>query len=268
MKNSYKNIVINSSLLFVITNIAEMTIHEFGHFFASLLVHAKQISIHHNYTSNIDEGLSLTNSLFIKASGPVISLIIGILFHFICSRQFKRNILFLFNLYMSVFGYIGFFGYLIIAPVFPGGDTGYVCYALGFPMWLMIMVAVTGVIALYVLINRLMKYFVELGTKEIIENKEARNKFIRSLILYPLLIGIVITTLLNLPIPAFVSLVAPVCSPFTFMWAYGNALKKHYPVEHANRDFENFNKPHPWVYAFFVLVIIANRFLVWGIYEN
>ena len=67
-----------------------------------------------------------------------------------------------------------------------------------------------------------MKYFVEMGSKEIIENKEVRKRFIRSLLLYPLLIGIVLTTLLNLPIPALISLIAPICSPFTFMWGYGN----------------------------------------------
>ena len=46
-----------------------MTLHEFGHFFASILVHAPQISTHHNYTSNEEEGLSiLANDPFIKGA--------------------------------------------------------------------------------------------------------------------------------------------------------------------------------------------------------
>ena len=126
-------------MLFVIASILTMTLHEFGHFFTSILVHAQQISIHHNYTSNSSVGVSATRSIIIKITGPLVSLIIGVLFHFICSRQEKRNILFLFLTYMSIFGYIGFFGYLIIAPFTPGGDTGYVFYALGFPIWAMIL---------------------------------------------------------------------------------------------------------------------------------
>ncbi len=53
----------------------------------------------------------------------------------------------------------------------------------------MIVLAITGAIALYYLINRLMKYFVEMGSKEIIENAEDRVKFIRSLIFLPLILG-------------------------------------------------------------------------------
>ena len=117
-------IIINSTILFVVASTLEMTLHEFGHFFAAIMVHAKGISIHHNYVSNVDDGISLQSLLFIKGAGPFISLLIGILFQWICSHQTKRNMLFLFNLYMSAFGYIGFFGYLMIAPMFTGGDTG------------------------------------------------------------------------------------------------------------------------------------------------
>ena len=144
MTKGQKNITVNSLILFVIASTLVMTLHEFGHFFASILVHAKQISIHHNYTSNVDDGLSLKSTLLIKATGPLVSLIIGVVFQFICSRQTKRNLLFLFHLYMSSFGYIGFFGYLIIAPMFPGGDTGYICYSLSFPIWLTIVIAIIG----------------------------------------------------------------------------------------------------------------------------
>ena len=194
MTKGQKNITVNSLILFVIASTLVMTLHEFGHFFASILVHAKQISIHHNYTSNVDDGLSLKSTLLIKATGPLVSLIIGVVFQFICSRQTKRNLLFLFHLYMSSFGYIGFFGYLIIAPMFPGGDTGYICYSLSFPIWLTIVIAIIGGIALYLSINGLMKYFVEMGSKETIENKDFRNSFIERYKVIPPIIAITIVS--------------------------------------------------------------------------
>jgi hypothetical protein len=84
MKNIEKNIVINSTMLFVIASILTMTLHEFGHFFTSILVHAQQISIHHNYTTNSSVGVSEIRSIIIKITGPLVSLIIGALFHVIC----------------------------------------------------------------------------------------------------------------------------------------------------------------------------------------
>jgi hypothetical protein len=268
MKIEQRNIILNSTMLFVIASILAMTLHEFGHFFASILVHAQQLSIHHNYTSNSGEGLSSKSTLFIKSTGPLVSLIIGVLFHFICSRQVKRNVLFLFETYMSLFGYIGFFGYLIIAPLTPGGDTGYVFYSLGFPIWVMIVLGVIGAIVLYFLINILMKYFVEMGTKEIIENRENRGKFIRSLIFFPLVIGTVLTTLLNLPVQVIISLIAPICGSLTILCGYDNASRKNYYLKNINKEFEQFNKVNFLLFAFFVLTIVLNRLLVYGIYVN
>lgn len=268
MRIVQRNIIANSTMLFVITSVLVMTLHEFGHFFVSILVHARQLSIHHNYTSNSSEGISLTSMLFIKGAGPFVNLIVGVLFHFICSRQTKRNALSLFYAYMSLFGYVGFFGYLIIAPGTPGGDTGYVFYALDVPLWAMDILAVIGVIALYILINRLMRYFVGMGSKEIIENERERTRFIRSLILFPLTIGIVLTTLLNLPVPVIISLIAPICGSLTILFGYGNALKKNYSLENTSSEFEQFNKFNFPLFIFFMLTIVVNRLLVHGIYVN
>lgn len=263
-----KQIIINSTILFVVTSILAMTLHEFGHFFASIIVNAKGISIHHNYVLNINEGLSLPALLFVKGAGPFVSLVIGILFHFISSRQVKRNLPFLFNLFMSALGYIGFFGYLMIAPMFTGGDTGFICYALGFPLWLTISIALGGVISLYFLMSSLARYFVEMGSKEIIEDKTTRKQFINSLIMYPVFIGIIITTLMNLPAKSVISLIAPLCSPFSLFWAYGSSLRKDYPTENTNKEFEAFNSSSLWLYFLLVITIIINRLLVVGIYLN
>jgi hypothetical protein len=268
VKKIYKNVFINSTILFVIASILEMTLHELGHFIAAILVHAKEAVLHHNYVSDEAGDLPLRQIIFIKGAGPLVSLVIGMLFHLICSRQDKRNLLFLFNLYMSIFGYIGFFGYLLIAPFFTSGDTGYICFVLEFPIWLTISIAVAGGFILYLLMRMLVRFFVEMGTAEIADNKELRPPFISALIFYPLLAGIVITTLLNLPVPTTLSLIAPLCSPFTIMWPYGLALSKKFPVNKMNPDMSNIKAIHfSWV-IIFILVIILNRLLVGGVSLN
>jgi uncharacterized membrane protein YiaA len=264
----YRFVVINSSILFIIATILEMTLHEFGHFFASILVHAKGVSMHHNYVSDLDNELSVNNSVFIKGAGPAVSLIIGIIFHGLCNLLKKRNSFFLFTLFMAVFGYIGFFGYLILAPIFTGGDTGYICSALKFPVPITIGIAVCGAIVLYVLIRNLTPYFVEMGSKEIIEKKESRIALVQSVLFWPVLIGISCTTLLNLPVVAAISLIAPVCSPCTLFWDYGNALDKKYSFRYTNGDFNEFNRFNVVLVLALIITILYNRLLVYGISYN
>ena len=263
-----KYVILNSTILFIVACILEMTLHEFGHYFASILVQAKGISIHQNYTSNIDEGLPLLSISFIKGAGPLVSLVIGIVFHIICSRQKKHNVAFLFLIYMAAFGYIGFFGYLMIAPMFTAGDTGYICAALNFPIWVTIGIAVSGGLILYILVRNLTKYFVEMGSKEILEKKPSRISFVHSILLLPVLFGIPFTTVLNLPIVALISLIAPICSPFTLLWDYGNALNKNYHSVSTNGNFNRLNRGNLVLIILLILTIIYNRILAAGIYYN
>jgi hypothetical protein len=261
-------VTLNSTILFIVACILQTTLHEFGHFFAAIIVHAKGISVHHNNVDNIDEGLALKSILFIKAAGPFMSLMIGIIFHRACSLQKKRNLIFLFKLYMASFGYIGFFGYLMTSPVFTEGDTGYICTALNFPLWLTIGIAVSGALILYILIRNLMQYFVEMGSSEILEKKQTRFAFIHSVLLLPVLFGIPCTTLLNLPVVALLSLIAPFFGPFTFLWDYGDALTKKYNLKYTNDDFNRLNGFNYVLVILLIITIIYNRLLVKGIYYN
>ena len=176
--------------------------------------------------------------------------------------------LFLFNLYLAVFGYIAFFGYLMVAPFFTYGDTGYIFQALNFPVWLTVSIAVTGGIVLYFIMRKLIRFFVEMGTGDIIGDKKTRHAFMNSLVQYPLYIGILITTLLDLPSPTVLSLIYPLFSPFSIMWVYGTALTKNYPADHMNTDISSINKIHPGCLILFFLIIAMNRILVYGIVVN
>jgi hypothetical protein len=77
-----------------------MTLHETGHFVTAMIVGAKEISLHHNYVISNSDNLTLTARIFEKTAGPIVSLIIGILFHIISLKQKKQNMLFVFNLYI------------------------------------------------------------------------------------------------------------------------------------------------------------------------
>ena len=259
-----RNIIINSTLLFSIAFLLQMTFHELGHFITGVLLHAKDVILFHNYVSQDFSGLTVASQIIIVAAGPLFSLFIGALFQLICSTYKKRNTLFLFLLYMSAFGYICFGGYLLIAPFFQGGDTGFIFHLLGFPLWLTIIFAVLGVAFIFLISKMLGKYFAEMATEEIMNDKLQQKKFSDVLIKYPLYIGVVIVTLLNLPVTAFISLFYPLGNPMNMFWIYGYVTDTKYATDNANKQFDKLEKIHPVLIVGFVLTIIVNRLLVYG----
>ncbi|MFN8283640.1 MAG: hypothetical protein U0U67_10525 [Chitinophagales bacterium] len=261
----FKYVIINSALLYVTTAVLEMILHECSHFLAAFYFDAKELSLHHNFVNYDDGNLSIHQKIWIASAGPMMSLFIGLLFHWIVVKSKKRNSLFLFNVFMSVNGYIGFLGYLMIAPLTTSGDTGFVFHALGFPFWVVILIAIIGLLMLYFIIKNLTKHFVEMASIEIIENKNQRRIFVQAIIQYPIYICVVFMMLLNLPVQIWVSLM-PAFSYFSLFYAYGDALNKNYSDLNYNKEFDLLNNIQPAIIIVFVFVVILNRLLVNGFY--
>lgn len=177
-------------MLFVIATLWQQTLHELGHFVAAITLHSKDVTLYHNYVQHDASSIAMTSRLIIASAGPLISLLFGLLFHFVCAHYKQRNILFLFMLFMSSFGYINFGGYLLMSPFFKSGDTGFVFSLLGFALWLVILLSLAGVVFLFFSMKKLSKYFVEMASAEIIGNEKQRTMFIASLVRTPVFIGI------------------------------------------------------------------------------
>ncbi len=175
---------------------------------------------------------------------------------------------FLFCLYLSAFGYIAFFGYLVIAPFFTYGDTGFIFQALGWPLWLTISIAVLAGLVLYAIMRKLIRYFVEMGTAEIAADWQQKRNFLGALIRYPLFIGIVVTVILNLPTPTTLSLIYPLCSPFCLMWGFSKGISTDYSTDSMNHDLASINRIQPLWIGIFALVVLINRLLVYGVAGN
>lgn len=255
---SYK-IIINSSLAFIIAALLEMTLHEGGHFCATFLLEHHAV-LHHNYVSFGE--MPLKDHIIVALAGPVVSLFIGIVFNLLLNRKRLRCMNALIALYLSIFGYIGFIGYVMIAPFFSYGDTGYVLNAIGCPMWIMVMLSVLSIATFYFLSKAWSVHFIGLMSKETASNFQKRKRFIYSLVLIPLFIGITVTTLLNLPAPTVLSLIAPLTSPYVILWAFGYYLKKE------GAYFDNQESVGKKIYLGWIIVLMLivalNRILVPG----
>jgi hypothetical protein len=259
-------VIINATMLFVVATMWQQTFHELGHFFAAIALNSREVTLYHNYVQHDASSISVASRLMIASAGPLVSLLTGLLFHFVCANYKKRTILFLFMLFMSSLGYINFGGYLLMSPFFQSGDTGFVFSQLGFPWWLVISVSLIGVVFLFFTMKRLSKYFLEMASAEIINSTEQRATFIASLIMIPVFLGIIITVVLNLPVPTFLSLLYPLCSPFTFFWIYGLLLKKKYTDLNANTELEKLASINTPLIMAVIITVIVNRVLVYGVH--
>lgn len=259
-----RNIIINSTLLFVIAFLWQTTLHELAHFITATLLHAKDVKLYHNYANYDSTSLSDKSLLIIAAAGPMFSLFIGFLFNLFCAAYKKRNSLFLFSLYMSSFGYICFGGYLLIAPFFENGDTGFVFKQLGFPIWSIYGIAALGFGFILFIGKFIGKYFAEMANTEIMSDQKQLKTFADNIIKFPLYIGVVLVTLLNLPVVSFLSLMYPLFNPMNLFWIYGYAIDKPYPTTHANMEFDKLQKLQPVLFVVFIITIAINRLLVYG----
>ncbi len=257
-------LVINVSVIFVVTSILEMTLHEAAHFVASEMVGSKATLYHNCVLHEGTDSLPINSRIFFAAAGPVASLLIGLLFGALLRLRRHADLFGLFLLYMSVFGYIGFLGYTMIAPFFTYGDTGFVLAALGAPLWVFITVSVASIAALYMVMRRLACYFVSFMSAGVAADKDRRSAFVSRLIMYPFIIGTIITTLLNLPSPTPLSLIAPICSPFSILWVYHEyKVTPAGPWGHDEHEAIA-KKVSIGAIALLLLTVIVNRLLVNG----
>ena len=103
-----------------------------------------------------------------------------------------------------------------------------------------------------------------MATEQIMNDKHELKIFADTLIKYPLYIGVVIATLLNLPVGAFISLIYPLGNPMNMFWIYGYVTDTKFNTGNANKQFDKLNKIQPVLIGAFVLTVIVNRLLVYG----
>jgi hypothetical protein len=141
MKISFRNILVNSTLAFVSAFIFTTIFHEFGHYLSNLLFGADPTWFH-NYVQISDESLTVNMRIFSALAGPFFSLVQGIVLGFIITKTKGNSASRLFILWLSLLGFVNFFGYLIMTPFSTTGDTGKVAELLNLALIVRIIIAV------------------------------------------------------------------------------------------------------------------------------
>ncbi len=259
MQQSYKSIFINSLLAFVSAFIITTIIHESGHFFAYLVAGAQPV-LYHNYVQLSDNTLSLNIKVVAALAGPVISLGQGIIFSAIVIKKQENNARYLLCLWLSLLGFINFFGYLMLTPLSTKGDTGKVAEMLHMPYMYRIIVALLGIAILVVLVLKVGKYFanfIPAGTEI-----RAKGKYINYLVMFPIMAGSVVNMLLSLPIPVLLSIIYPATSSYVILTSYGRIMRTEPVSKNPSEVSQNISV---FLVVVCVVCMLLNRLLTMGL---
>jgi len=259
LQSPFKFVFVNSFFAFVSAFILTTIIHESGHFISYLLAGAQPV-LHHNYVQVSGENLSSQVKIVAALAGPVISLIQGTIFALIVAKKQSNNSKYLLFLWLSLLGFINFFGYLMLTPLSTKGDTGKVAEMLDLPYFYRIMIAVLGITILIVIVLKIGKYFANFISAE--TKLSVKSKYVNSLVLFPIIAGSIINVLLAFPIPVILSVIYPATSAFVILSSYGIILK----TENSHlSESQIANRISPLLLIVFVFGILLNRLLAGGI---
>lgn len=260
-KTIERNILINSSLARITSALLVTIIHETGHFITSLAL-GNKATLFHNRVETHGENLNFLNQLLIPMGGPVISLIQGV-FCMMMYKKIQNGIASLVVLWLGISGLMAFFGYMMIAPLSTVGDTGKIFQLLELQMFWQITIALLALGFFTLLLLRFHKDFEQFVPESIQEGKLIRAKWARLLIIYPVLIGIVITTLMQFPIVVFLSILPSLMMPFMLFLVYGQMImSKSVIIKEQNKNINKISFP---LLILTVVTIIIFRLLVNGV---
>ncbi|MEJ2637283.1 MAG: hypothetical protein P8184_18605 [Calditrichia bacterium] len=258
MHRSRRMLFINSTLAFVTAFFLTTFIHEGGHFIAYLLSGAHPV-MYHNYVqtpAQLSTGVEVIGSL----AGPLISLLQGIVFGLIVYRKPGNSAGDLLMLWLSLLGFINFFGYLLLTPLSTVGDTGKAAELLqiGYP-W-RILTAAVGISVLIILVIRTGKYFTNFIPPE--RDLAAKKGYINSVLFFPILAGSVVNVAFAFPVPAALSVIYPATSSFAIMMAFGTVLRT---APMVNSGSKTGKRVSGMLLVMLPACIIINRLLTLGL---
>lgn len=213
--------------LYIAAYLLTIVLHEVGHAVMALALGDHPI-LYNTSVQNTSKALSARAHVLIAAAGPVLSLLQGAALLLRLRRGRATGPAALFWLYMSAFGLINFFGYLLIAPLVKGGDTGQIVALLHVPAAVQWAVALTSLGLLVVLVGGMAPLFLRQLPVAVQADPATRTRAVRALILWPWLVGSVVLVLLALPAPHPAVVANMFMSPMVLRRTYQRA--QHSPV--------------------------------------
>lgn len=259
MQPATRHLAFSAICLYIAAYLLTIVLHEVGHAVMALALGDHPI-LYNTSVSNTNKLLSGTAHVLIAAAGPVVSLLQGTVL-LLLRRGRSAGPSALFWLYMSVFGLINFFGYLMIAPLAKSADTGQIAALLHVPAAMQWAVAAGSLGCLVLLMASTAPLFLRQLPAAVQADSAAKTSGMRALLLWPWLVGSVLLVLLALPAPHPAVVANMFMSPMVLRRAYQRALASPVVATTATTQLRS-----PWALGLAVLVLaVGFRLLGRGI---
>jgi hypothetical protein len=220
MQATSRPLLVNAICLYITAYLATIITHEVAHALVSVALGGRPV-LYNTSVTNTTKALSGTAQGLVAAAGPVWSLVQGLALLAWARRRNRQGCWGLLGLYAGVFGIINFWGYLMIAPLVPGGDTGQLAALLQVPAWGQWAGAVVAALVLLWVITGTGPLFRRLLPASALPPLA----IMRGLLLWPWLVGSAVLVALVLPVP-YPSIVANlVMSPLVLGRAFRTGLQ-------------------------------------------
>jgi len=259
MGKSFRNILINSTLAFISAFIITTIIHEFGHYLSYLIFEANP-TLFHNYVQTPNQSLPLHANVISALAGPLFSLIQGLVFGYVVTNGKRDTPSFLFFLWLSLLGFVNFFGYLVMTPFTTAGDTGKVAELINMSFSIRILIAFIEFAILLWIIFKVAKNFSNFIPKE--KDIHLKTKFVYQLMFFPIIVGSLANVLLAFPVVAFLSIIYPATSSYVIMSSFPVILKSASPNTTVPKLGEKIQRS---LIILVLCTIVLNRLLTIGI---
>ena len=222
MLSAPRSLALNAICLYIAAYLVTIVLHEMGHAAMALALGDHPV-LYSTSVTNTNPLLSNAAHVLISVAGPLVSLAQGVALLALARRQRSAGPGALFTLYLGVFGLINFLGYLMIAPLVAGGDTGQMVVRLRVPAWATWAVAVLALLALIRSIGSTGPLFAHLLPPAALADDAQKATGLKALILWPWLLGSVVLVLLALPAPHPAIVANMFMSPMVLRRAYAVA---------------------------------------------
>ena len=225
-------------IVFSITLLLWLFLHEGGHFVIACLLKCHQAVLYHNCVKGLDESLGITKNCFVAVAGVIVNLLVAISFHYYVSQAKNRGYFYLFGIFMAAINYLGLFGYTMMCPIPSYGD-----------------------------ISRVIKWTAQKLAAISIPSKS---------LTFIILLSTGLFFLLNLPVEHYASIIGPLAPSLSLLGLvpHLNRLAKK-QVEAQNQRTLTAELPTTsnipfstnWLILLAILILV-NRLLVFGLHNN
>lgn len=259
MSKSHRNIFVNSTLAFVSAFIITTIIHESGHYLTSYFFGSPS-KLYHNYVETSETQIRVLAVIIIALAGPFISLIQGVIASGLVLFRQKNTQQDLLLLWLGLLGFVNFFGYLMLTPLSTVGDTGKVAELLQIHYILRIGISLLGIAALLLIVMTTGKEFARFipSASGLVE----KRKYVNAILLFPIIIGSIINSILAFPVVAVLSVIYPATSPYVILSSYGKILKE---INSSSNDSFIYQKISAFLIGLFIVCVLINRLLTQGL---